>query len=51
MSEYSVQNIICPSCDELPCLQIYEDCQEDLFQICEGCGNCPCTKEYEDCEP
>lgn len=45
----SYQNVICPSCEEWPCTQLYTDCQTNLTIICDGCGNCPCTKTFEDC--
>lgn len=29
----SLQNVVCPSCDEWPCEGIFEDCQKDLTYI------------------
>ena len=50
ISKCTRQNIICPSCEEWPCTQFFEDCPNDLNEICEGCGNCPCTHNFEDCD-
>lgn len=46
----SLQNVVCPSCEEWPCSNLYEDCQEDLSYICDGCGYCPCLHTFEDCD-